>query len=1598
MRVDGRIFRKKQSLQYRWGRGIAAFFLLVLVSLFSAACLGGGGKSETEPPEISVRYPDVNATDVPVSASVTITFNESVKGINGSSGIFTIRRLSAATDVPADVTYDDASYTATLTPRETLEPDSYYVATLGAAIRDRVGNYIKEAPISWVFITGEIDDTENPEITQRSPYPGEQNVPSGKMITIKFSELVNYISDTTVTLRETATGDAVTGSVTYSEQIATFVPDADLAEGTQYTLTCIGGASGIRDSSGNALVTSEWAFKIEDTTPPEISTISPLENANNVPPNAEVQVTFSESITNATNSSVYLKEVSTGVTYPSRVEYDDLSKAVTLKPSGDLQYNTLYQITIEGGSGDSIMDTSFNAVAADRIWTFTTSNAPDDVSPVVDSVSPVESAGSVVPSTDITIEFNEDVASVSTSSVILKKNSDNSTVSTTITYDSVNKRATANPVSDLEEGASYTVSCTDTIKDGAGNPLVPKTWTFIIADETAPVVTGRSPESAATAVKKNGRVIVDFSEDVTGVSTSTFYLRNSVNSDVTSVVTYDSDARRAILTPTSYLGDNESYTVYLTAGISDTSANANALAAMNWSFETESTLDTTAPVILNRNPGDGDSNVALESQVSITFDESVTGVSNTTFKLKKGVDIVSGLVSFDAATKTAVYYPDEDLKGGTVYTVEVTGAIQDLSGNAFIADSWTFTTEPDTAAPVIEERSPTNGQSDVAIDTAVVVKFNENVNGIDATTFIVEDDQGDAFTAGEVNVSYDAGSSTVIWSLKDSVLNRGTGTTYTVTLTSGITDDAGNALVGTSWSFTTEPDTTPPAVMSGSESPRNGSTAISINTSIAVSFSEDLDLSSLSTNSFYIEETATGIKKTDVSYNFDTGGKMAIISLDTPLDGTTEYTVHVISGASGVKDLGQNSIPADYVWSFTTGQVPDTTVPEVNTVAPTDASTGVALNLASITAQFSEEVQNVNSSTFQLKTNGVAVAAVVNYDNGTNTATLAPAYNLLEGTTYTVELKTSITDLASNPLASAYTWSFSTGVTDTIKPIVSSYTPEGGGAQVRPTVSVVFSESVTGVSNTTFILSQGGSPVENVDVFYDDSTKTATLTPRDSLSSGLQYDVTLTTGIADLAGNNLNSTSWNFTPTTPPAISSCSPGDADTDVSVILSTATINFTRAMDQASGNAVLSGGPGRLGNPTWVDSDTISYPVIGTLAENTEYTVTFESWWGPFKDTDGNELDVTPVIGGTLTFTTGSDGSAPTIVSSLPVNGATNVGTDIPVMVINFSEPMTAAGTLSGISVGGASWSNSNTTVVFPVSSTLTGSTGYNVTLNGFSDVAGNPLSGNSLSFTTSALSGSVLISEASESFESYSEPDFSSYTNAAGDNGEWIQAVKSGNPTAIPFEGTSMAIAPTLAWSNGDVAYLEQRSSADFSTGGSYIMSVRMSHETLSPAGDHLRISVSTDGGSNFNPVGSTVYRYGYFAGTPVYITHAGTGLDNFDPNDYRSSDGRIRIPQDDTVVSGIDTSTDFFVDASEAWFAINSVSENTFGTDRIYIASGQTVNVGAGCKVMTPSTWVTHYYDLSPYAGESSVLIRIEAVSAGDTGGYIVIDDVQVRRY
>lgn len=211
-------------------------------------------------------------------------------------------------------------------------------------------------------------------------------------------------------------------------------------------------------------------------------------------------------------------------------------------------------------------------------------------------------------------------------------------------------------------------------------------------------------------------------------------------------------------------------------------------------------------------------------------------------------------------------------------------------------------------------------------------------------------------------------------------------------------------------------DTTAPAV--SATVPSNVATDIAIGGNIAVTFSEAVDPATVTASTFTLKQGVTDVPGA-VSY----AGTTATF---TPTNNLAASTVYSAKVTTGVKDAAGNAMVADKVWSFTTGNAPDTTAPTVSATLPADVSTNVAVN-SNITATFSEAMDpvTITATNVTLKQSSTVVAGVVSSPS-TTTATFNPTNNLAPNTSYTATVSTGVKDLAGNALILAKSWSFTT--------------------------------------------------------------------------------------------------------------------------------------------------------------------------------------------------------------------------------------------------------------------------------------------------------------------------------------------------------------------------------------------------------------------------------------------------------------------------------------------------------------------------------------------------------------------------------------------
>lgn len=220
---------------------------------------------------------------------------------------------------------------------------------------------------------------------------------------------------------------------------------------------------------------------------------------------------------------------------------------------------------------------------------------------------------------------------------------------------------------------------------------------------------------------------------------------------------------------------------------------------------------------------------------------------------------------------------------------------------------------------------------------------------------------------------------------------------------------------------------------------------------------------------------------------------------------------------------------------LTLGPAPDTTPPSiVSTVPGTDAA-DVFINTA-ITANFSEYIDysTLSAATFTIRD------ASNNPVSGNVTGsgwsiTFTPGAYLSPMETYTATITTGIADPSGNHLLQDHTWSFTTSSkTDFTAPAVVSTSPlrDVWGAAIASSVTVTFNEAMNPVTINagTFYLKDASQAV--VPGVISCNGTSATLTPSNLLNIRSDYTACVTTGVTDLAGNQLQyERCWDFTTT-----------------------------------------------------------------------------------------------------------------------------------------------------------------------------------------------------------------------------------------------------------------------------------------------------------------------------------------------------------------------------------------------------------------------------------------------------------------------------------
>lgn len=714
--------------------------------------------------------------------------------------------------------------------------------------------------------------------------------------------------------------------------------------------------------------------------------------------------------------------------------------------------------------------------------------------------------------------------------------------------------------------------------------------------------------------------------------------------------------------------------------------------------------------------------------VKAQFNNDMTAATITaaTFKVLDGNSgsALPGTVSYDAATRSAIFTPSAPLTAMNMQAVVTTG-VRDLSGGTLSSNySWPFYGGMSDTTPLTAlYASPTPGSTGLAANAPISISFNKQIDtiAVSSANMTVKNAANTPVTGTLTANSYGISFAPAI--------PLALGTTYIVTV-SGVKDLAGNAMSAPySYSFTMAPLPAP-----------LGINATASSTQATVSWQP---VSGATSYNLYWSTLPFGPSG---GANPATVNKIANATspYQHTVPATPPFSGNLQVSAAGTLPAGQkiagvnfdlNLPPSVYGYGVNV-TLADTTAGSMLSFNPTMSTVRVAILSASgfttgplVNVQVYGNPAGLTATDFTISN-----AQLIDSNGAPLTGlTLTTADGSTAGTTCYYAVTAAIVGGESprSNTVSAYI--------DSKPPVVLSGTPAGTSVnQQSNDIRANFSEQIDmgTLTAATFVVSANGSPTTGS--FGSGGSGTVYFYPASPLQQATTYTVSLTTGIKDLAGNPLQAPySWNFT-TTIPAPSNLTALRGYQQV-------TLNWQPVSGATSYNVYWSTsyGVSKLNGTKIGNISATTYTHSG-LTSGMTYSYIVTAVVGTVESEQSNQQSVL------------IDSVPPAVTATTPANNATAVATSAQVCV-SFSEQIDS-GTWNSLNVSVKDGSGSVVNGMFGYygpcmgpsftpNAAFTSSSTYTVTISGVRDQAGNPLaSPYTLSFTTAPTPPTNLVATA------------------------------------------------------------------------------------------------------------------------------------------------------------------------------------------------------------------------------------------------------------
>jgi hypothetical protein len=630
---------------------------------------------------VASRTPALLASGISPAAVVRAAFSRAVDPATVAEESFSLTGPDDAT-VPASVTYDAATRTATLTPAQPLDLMSGYTARISDAVRGLDGAAVEAS--AWSFSTA-ISPPPGPAVSTLAPAADASGVPNGSVVRLAFDRALDAATVTpqSVVLAP-ADSEPVAATVAYdpTARQVTLTPLAALRVATRYTATV---TTAIRSDVGAPLETQlAWSFTTADC-PCNLMTSQRPEQAG-----LEVR-DFRP------GPGPWSYELGT------RITTDEPSELIALRFYKDARETGEHFGTVWDEVGTELARVAFSHE--------TSSGWQRQALPQALPLAP----GRVY------------TVSVGLNQYYVKS------------PDGLAQQLVSGPLRSVP-GANGRYADTagrfPTNSWRSSNYFVDGVVRLPGRASRTPEVVATTPAAAATGVATDASVTASFSVplDAATVNAQTFSVVDAAGDAVPGSVLYDDDARTAAFLPASPLATGGAYTARLATAIR--SDDETPLAApVEWTF---GTVPPDPPTVVSTSPSAGSGQLSPHSSVQVTFSEPMdpaTLPSALTLSAPGGARVPAGF-SYDAASRTVTLTPTGPLASSTAYTGTVTSDARSARGIALAEPrTWSFTTsgcpcrlfdgEPEFDAVGLDTRNYRSGAGPWSLELGVKVQVTQ---------------------------------------------------------------------------------------------------------------------------------------------------------------------------------------------------------------------------------------------------------------------------------------------------------------------------------------------------------------------------------------------------------------------------------------------------------------------------------------------------------------------------------------------------------------------------------------------------------------------------------------------------------------------------------------------------------------------------------------------------------------------------------------------------------------------------------------------------------------------------------------------------------